>query len=256
VKRFRESGKISDYKGQEQKPLWPWSPQAALQEKLSCHHDQYSHMGSGGAWKTILYLTQSTAASRNVILNLYYTRRKPYIKHGRLLWTQAHLRWTERQCSVVRWVHISAAFGKNWRLLLQRWDRASRLLSEKDLKPAYVIVWVHQCPRHGWLHMCEGTIDAKMDVGVLERHMLPSKWRLFPGGPYLFSGGRCQTSFCTTSNSVASYRHSVCAWLACLRSTSVSYRKCTEHHEEENQFFLWKTATISLPSSQTIKKCH
>ena len=34
---------------------------------------------------------------------------------------------------------------------------------------------LHQGPRHGWLHLCEGTTDAELDVGVLERQMLPSR---------------------------------------------------------------------------------
>ena len=38
----------------------------------------------------------------------------------------------------------------------------------------------------GDLHICEGTIDAEAYVGILERHMLPSRRRLFPGTPCLF----------------------------------------------------------------------
>ena len=38
----------------------------------------------------------------------------------------------------------------------------------------------------GDFHICDGTIDAEAYVGILERHMLPSKQRLFPGTPCLF----------------------------------------------------------------------
>ena len=31
--------------------MWPSSPQVALFEKLSCHHDGHNHMGSGVLWK-------------------------------------------------------------------------------------------------------------------------------------------------------------------------------------------------------------
>ena len=44
----------------------------------------------------------------------------------------------------------------------------------------------HQCSRYRYLHISEGTIDAKAYVGILERHMLPSRRRLFPGTPCLF----------------------------------------------------------------------
>ena len=80
----------------------------------------------------------------------------------------------------VKRVQVSAAFGKNWHLLPLRWEGASRLLSEKGAKGG------HQCPWHGRLHMCEGTIDGEVDVGILERYMLPLRWRLFPGGSWLF----------------------------------------------------------------------
>ena len=36
---------------------------------------------------------------------------------------------------------------------------------------------------HGDLHICEGTINAKGYVGILERYMLPSIRQLFPGTP-------------------------------------------------------------------------
>ena len=34
--------------------------------------------------------------------------------------------------------------------------------------------------------ICEGNIDAEAYVRILERHMLPSRGRLFPGTPCLF----------------------------------------------------------------------
>ena len=81
-------------------------------------------------------------------LKLYPTRRKPYISsvqnHGPVLWTPAHLRWTERQWTRVLWSDEST-----FQLLLE-------ILTEK-------------------LHLCEGAIDAEVDVGGLERQMLPSR---------------------------------------------------------------------------------
>ena len=66
-------------------------------------------------------------------------------------------------CSMVRWVHVSAASGKNW------WERASRLLSEKGLKPASVMVW--GCIR---VHGMDGFICVK--VPLMQSWMLEF-WR-------------------------------------------------------------------------------
>ena len=169
-------------------------------------------------------------------LKLYYTMRNPYInsvqKHGPVLWTWAHLRWTERQWTRVLWSDES-----KFQLLLGKADICFSK-DEKEHPGCYQReVWsqrlwrygVHQCPWQGWLHMC-----AEMDVGVLERYMLPLRWRLFPGGSWLFQqddarphSARLPTAWLHTQT--------VCAWPACLQSTSVFYWKCMEHHEEENQ---------------------
>ena len=46
---------------------------------------------------------------------------------------------------------------------------------------------VHYCPWHGGdLHKCEGTIDGKRLMLEFERHMLPSRRRLFPRTPCPF----------------------------------------------------------------------
>ncbi len=38
----------------------------------------------------------------------------------------------------------------------------------------------------GSLHVLEGTMNAERYMKVLEQHMLPSRWRLFQGRPYVF----------------------------------------------------------------------
>ena len=49
----------------------------------------------------------------------------------------------------------------------------------QEMHAKYEIVW------HG-LFVCEGTIDVEAYVGILERHMLPSRQQIFPGTPCLF----------------------------------------------------------------------
>ena len=85
--------------------------------------------------------------------------------------------------------HFSLFLGKakTSDSMCQRWKRPSRLLPRKVQKPASVMVWgCISAHSMGDLHICEGTIDAEAYVGILERHMLPSRWRLFPGTPCLF----------------------------------------------------------------------
>ncbi len=38
----------------------------------------------------------------------------------------------------------------------------------------------------GSFHVLEGTMNAERYVKILEQHMLPSRWRLFQGRPYVF----------------------------------------------------------------------
>ena len=59
--------------------------------------------------------------------------------------------------------------------------------NEKCKKTASVMAWGGiSAYGMGDLHICEGTIDAEAYVGILERYMLPSRTRLFPGTPWLF----------------------------------------------------------------------
>ena len=112
----------------------------------------------------------------------------------------------------------------------------------------------------------EGTIDTEAYVGILEGYML-SSWRwLVLGTPCLFQ--QCNARLHSARIPTAwLHRHSVCVWLTWLQSRSVSYWKCMEHHEEENQIrWPWtveqlksctlqdwaKTATIDIFTSQMI----
>ena len=56
--------------------------------------------------------------------------------------------------------------------------------AEKDhakKKTASVMVWgCINANGMGDLHICKGPIDVEVYVGILERHMLPSRRQLFP----------------------------------------------------------------------------
>ena len=68
----------------------------------------------------------------------------------------------------------------------------------------------------GDMHICEGTHDAQAYVGILERHMLPSRRRLFPGTRCLFQqdNARPHSELVPTA---WLRRHRVCVldWPAC-----------------------------------------
>ena len=60
-------------------------------------------------------------------------------------------------------------------------------MKSEQQKPASVMVWgCLSAHGKGDLHICEGTLDAKAYVGILERHIRPLKRQLFPGTPCLF----------------------------------------------------------------------
>ena len=129
-------------------------------------------------------------------LKLYHAKRKEFIhflQKRRQLWSRSHLRWTKRQWKRVLWSDESTfqlVFGKNRNRILRAKDEKDAIQTvsqQKVQKPASLMVW--GCiSAHGMgdLHICEGTIDVEAYVGILERHMLPSRRRLFPGTPCLF----------------------------------------------------------------------
>uniref|UniRef100_A0A9J7Z7X8 Uncharacterized protein n=1 Tax=Cyprinus carpio carpio TaxID=630221 RepID=A0A9J7Z7X8_CYPCA len=60
-------------------------------------------------------------------------------------------------------------------------------------KPASLMVWgcMSACGM-GSLHIWKGTINAERYIQVLEQHMLPSRCRLFQGGPCIFQHDNSQ----------------------------------------------------------------
>ena len=110
-------------------------------------------------------------------------------------------------------------FGKNGCQILRAKDEKDHpdCYQRKVQKPASVMVW--GCiSAHGMgdLHICEGTIDAEAYVGILERHMLPSRRQLFPGTPCLFQqdNARPHSAWVTTAW-LRRHRVRVLDWPAC-----------------------------------------
>ena len=95
-------------------------------------------------------------------------------------------------------------FGKNRCRILRAKDEEGHpdCYQQKVQKPAFMMVWgCISAHGIGDLHICEGTIDAEAYVGILERHMLPSRRRLLHKNSMSISAGKYQASFCTNYNS-------------------------------------------------------
>ena len=89
-------------------------------------------------------------------------------------------------------------FEKNGRQILRAKDENDHPDCDqgKVQKPASVICSV------GDLHICEGTIDAEVYVGILETYVAV-KTMTFPRNSMSISAGQYQSSFCTSYKSMA-----------------------------------------------------
>ena len=199
----------------------------------------------------------------------------------RFLWARSPLRWIERQ-----WKHVLSSskstfqliFGKNRHRILHAKDKNYHpdCYQQKVQKPASVMVrgWISA---HGMgdLHIYDGTIDAEAYVGILERHMLPSR-QLFLETPCLFQqdNARPHSTWVTTA---WLHRHRVCLldwpdWPACNLSPIENVLRIMKRRIRQwwpqpvVQLKLYtrrmgknstcKTAMIDIFSSQTITKCN
>ena len=227
-----------------------------LFEKPSCYHDGLSHMGSGLSLNTVTCVTWN--GTWNCIL-----------QRGRHLLI-SHRNGTEFSGpEVIRdgpkdsgnvfsgqtSPHFSLFLGKKRMsdFAFQRFKRPSRLLPTKSAKTSLRDgMGVHQCPRHGWsaYTVCEGPIDAEAYVGILERRILPSRWRLFPGTPattaWLHRHRVCVLDWPTCSPDLPPIEN---VW--CIMKRRV--RQCRPRTVEElKSCILQEWATISLAKLQQL----
>ena len=122
-----------------------------------------------------------------------------------------------RKWKHVLWSHFSLFFGKNGCRILRAKNEKDHpdCYQRKVQIPASVMVWgCISDHAMGDLHICEGTIDAETYVGILERHMLPSRGWLFPRTLFQQDNARLHSAQVTTAWLC---RCSVCVfdWSAC-----------------------------------------
>ncbi len=123
-------------------------------------------------------------------------KKKPYEnmvqKHCRVLWAKAHLK-----CIVSKWENVLWSDKSKFDILVGNHGRCVLWAKEEGelptcylrsvQKPASLMVW--GCiSAYGMdsLHVLECTMNAERYINVLEKHMLPSRQRLFQGRPCVF----------------------------------------------------------------------
>ena len=127
---------------------------------------------------------------------------------------------------------------------------------------------------HGMGNLYQGIIDAHVYIGILERHMLLSRWCLFPEVVSSFEQDNFRPHLYELQqhSSIDRVCVCVCSWLTCLRSWPISdwIGDFLQHDGRIRQWRLqtvarlqscaimdtdssWKTPIFSILSSQTIK---
>ena len=127
----------------------------------------------------------------------------------------SEINWmTVETSSLVRRVHISACW--DIRLYVPKMKKTLQTVTNEKSK-SQPLLWYGGCiSSHGMsdLHIYEGTMEAY--DGILERHMLLSRWWHFPGTPHLFQqeNARPHSTLVTTA---CLCRHRVCVldWPTC-----------------------------------------
>lgn len=162
--------------------MWPSNPQAAMHEMLSCLCDQYSHMGLGVPWKTILIQHSQ---------NCYIQKMEPETLKARniskLRRSSAKLFWHElifdrkKVSGHVFSTQVSQTFSsllgkekKSWVICVN--DKKLHSSYQKILyKQASVVVEV--CiSGDGFVKV---QLMQRCILDFLVRHTLPSKWHVF-----------------------------------------------------------------------------
>ena len=175
--------------------------------------------------------TQSADASRNATRNCIMQKGKAFIHFAQKCRSGAEVIGDGPKDNESK---FQLVFGKNGRWILHAKDEKDYpdCYQRKVKKPAPVMLW--GCiSAHGMsdLHICEGTIDVEAYVGILGRHMLLLRLRLFPGTQCLFQQDNARPhSARVTTAWLRRHRVHVLDWPACLKSRSVSYWKCMAHH--------------------------
>ena len=269
VKSFKKSLEILVRKGQGWKPLLNARDHRALRRYHATMMDITTW-----AWEYFgksLSLNTVRRCMKKCNLKLYYAKRKAFVnfvqKRHECSWPEVIWNGPKDGGNMLfGQTTFQFVFGKNGcRIRAKDEKDHPDCCQRKVQKPASVMVWgCISTQGMGDLHICEGTIDVEAYVGILERYMLPSRWQLFPGTPWLFqqNNGRPHSAWQRGFIGIE------CVWLTGLPAVQICL--LLENQTEATTDF-WaaqvlltprmgknltcKTATIDIFSSQTITKC-
>ena len=226
VKIFRESVEISVRKGQGQEPLLNLCDHRAL--RRYCLRNSHATMMDIATWARECFikslpLNTVCCCIKKSNLKLYYAKRKAFINFAQKRHSGLEVIWDGPKDSG-NLFSGQLVFGKNRHRILRAKDEKVHpdCYQQKVQKPASVMVLgCISAHSMGDLHICEGTINAETFVAILERHMLPSRWRLFPGTPCVFQQGdiRLHSAWVSTAW-LRRQRVHVLDWPACSPSWS------------------------------------
>ncbi len=192
IKRFRETGLISERKGQGRRPLLDACGLWVLRQHCITHqHDSVIDITKWAQeyFQKPLSVNTIHRAFCRCQLKLYHAKIKPYVnmvqKRRRVLWDKTHLKRTVSKWKSVLWSDES----KFDILVVNHRRRVLRAKEEGDLpacyqrsvhKPASLMVWgCISAYGMGSLYVLEGTMNAERYIKVLEQHMLPSRQCVF-----------------------------------------------------------------------------
>ncbi len=173
IRRFRETGEISVRKGQCRIPLFDARGLRALRRHCITHwHDSVINITKWAQeyFQKPLSVNTIRRAICRCQLKLYHAKRKPYVnmvqKRRRVLWANAHLKW-----SVSKWKSVLWSDESKFDILVgNHGRRVLRAKEEGDLPACYqrsvqkssLMVWgCISAYGMGSLHVLEGTMNAE-----------------------------------------------------------------------------------------------
>ncbi len=134
------------------------------------------------------------------------------------------------KCYMVRRVQIWHSCWKSW-TPEERGERPFSMLSAFSSKSSTSDgMWVHKCIRYGQLGCFGRHYECwKVNKGFRSTYA-PLQTTSISWKALCISAGRCKTTYSSYYNSMASWKKSPGAELACLQSGSFTYREHLEHH--------------------------
>ncbi len=129
------------------------------------------------------------------------------LKHRRVLWAKAHLKWTVLKWKSVLWsdkCKFDILDGNHGRRVLRAKEEGDLPVCFQSTvqRSAYLMVWgCISAYGMGSLHVLKGTTNAERYIKVLEQH-ITLQMTSISGNALCISAGQCKTTYCSYYNSM------------------------------------------------------